>query len=160
MFLLNACLTVRPHAAASHSKKGWEEFTDAAIRVLSARRSGLVFLLWGRFAQQKRALVDSRKHHILTAAHPSGFSANKVCMRAVPCHACMQPQRSQQEGGLRTVLLGNRCLCMLVCSLSSDNRNVDGALCRLQGFFGCKHFSKANALLAKEGLPPIDWQIE
>ena len=93
VFLLNACLTVRAHAAASHSKKGWEEFTDAAIRALSARRSGLVFLLWGRFAQQKQALVSKQKHHILTAAHPSGFSANKVGLLAqylhhLPLHAC------------------------------------------------------------------------
>ncbi len=91
MFLLNACLTVRAHAAASHAKKGWEEFTDAAIRALSTRRSGLVFLLWGRFAQQKAALVNKQKHHILTAAHPSGFSANKVSGAGAGRHLeCMQ----------------------------------------------------------------------
>ena len=76
--MLNAVLTVRAHDAASHGKQGWETFTDAAISVLSARRRGLVFLLWGRYAQQKAALIDSKKHHILKAAHPSGFSANKV----------------------------------------------------------------------------------
>lgn len=78
VFLLNAVLTVRAHTPASHSKKGWETFTDAAISALSARRKGLVFLLWGKFAQQKRTLIDTKKHHILAAAHPSGFSANKV----------------------------------------------------------------------------------
>ncbi|KAK9822170.1 hypothetical protein WJX81_004439 [Elliptochloris bilobata] len=104
VFLLNAVLTVRAHAAASHAKHGWEPITDAAIRALSAHRKGLVFMLWGRFAQQKAALIDTSRHHVLTAAHPSGLSARK-------------------------------------------------------GFFGCKHFSKANALLAKEGLPQIDWCI-
>lgn len=78
VFLLNAVLTVRAHDAASHGKQGWETFTDAAISTLSSRRKGLVFLLWGKFAQQKAALIDSKKHHILKAAHPSGFSANKV----------------------------------------------------------------------------------
>ena len=76
--MLNAVLTVRAHDAASHGKQGWETFTDAAISTLSARRKGLVFLLWGKYAQQKAALIDSKKHHILKAAHPSGFSANKV----------------------------------------------------------------------------------
>lgn len=78
VLLLNAVLTVRAHTPASHGKKGWETLTDAAIKVLSAKRKGLVFLLWGKFAQQKAALIDAKKHHILTAAHPSGFSANKV----------------------------------------------------------------------------------
>ena len=82
VFLLNAVLTVRAHDAASHGKQGWEGFTDAAISTLSARRRGLVFLLWGRYAQQKAALIDSKKHHILKAAHPSGFSASKVRPRS------------------------------------------------------------------------------
>ena len=90
--MLNAVLTVRAHDAASHGKQGWETFTDAAISVLSARRRGLVFLLWGRYAQQKAALIDSKKHHILKAAHPSGFSANKVqisgYMRPTYGYAC------------------------------------------------------------------------
>lgn len=78
VLLLNAVLTVRAHTPASHSKKGWETLTDAAISALSARREGLVFLMWGRFAQQKEVLIDTKKHHVLKAAHPSGFSANKV----------------------------------------------------------------------------------
>ncbi len=89
VFLLNAVLTVRAHDAASHGKQGWEGFTDAAISTLSAHRKGLVFLLWGKYAQQKAALIDSKKHHILKAAHPSGFSANKVRPGSTPyIHLC------------------------------------------------------------------------
>lgn len=76
VLLLNATLTVRAHAAGSHQGKGWEAFTDRAIAELSARRDGIVFLLWGRYAKNKAALIDHRKHHILTAAHPSPFSAH------------------------------------------------------------------------------------
>lgn len=76
VLLLNATLTVEAHQPASHQKRGWEIFTDKAISELSSRRSGVVFLLWGRFAQDKAALIDKNKHHILTAAHPSPFSAN------------------------------------------------------------------------------------
>ncbi len=75
VLLLNATLTVRAHQAGSHQKKGWETFTDAAIRQLSTQRSGVVFLLWGKFAQQKAALIDACKHHVLMAAHPSPLSA-------------------------------------------------------------------------------------
>jgi uracil-DNA glycosylase len=71
VLLLNATLTVRASQPGSHQKKGWEQFTDAAIRQLSEKRKGLVFLLWGRFAQMKEALIDKSKHHILKAAHPS-----------------------------------------------------------------------------------------
>lgn len=71
-------LTNKYTQAASHSKKGWEEFTDAAIAALSQQRSGLVFLLWGKFAQSKRPLIDESKHHVLVAAHPSGLSAARV----------------------------------------------------------------------------------
>eukprot|EP00897_Mesotaenium_endlicherianum_P002555 jgi/Mesen1/2327/ME000155S01418 len=105
VMLLNTSLTVAAGAPASHSKQGWENFTDATIRVLSEQRRGLVFLLWGAHAHKKEALIDKSKHHVLKAAHPSGLSAHR-------------------------------------------------------GFFGCKHFSKANALLQKEGLEPIDWQID
>jgi uracil-DNA glycosylase len=75
VFLLNAILTVEANKPASHQKHGWEEFTHAAIQQLSACREGIVFLLWGAFAQQKAALIDERKHHILKSAHPSPFSA-------------------------------------------------------------------------------------
>lgn len=104
VFLLNAMLTVEARQPASHQKKGWESFTDAVIRTLSEQREGIVFMLWGRFAQGKAELIDAGKHHILMAAHPSPFSA----------------------------------------------RN---------GFFGCKHFSKANELLRAQGREPIDWSL-
>ncbi|GEO06891.1 uracil-DNA glycosylase 2 [Adhaeribacter aerolatus] len=77
VLLLNATLTVRANSPGSHQKKGWEEFTDAAIQKLSEEKEGLVFLLWGAFAQKKAALIDASKHHILTAAHPSPFAADK-----------------------------------------------------------------------------------
>jgi uracil-DNA glycosylase len=104
VLMLNAMLTVRANEPASHSKIGWENFTDAVIQKVSEKKKGVVFLLWGRFAQDKQILIDATKHHILKAAHPSPFSADK-------------------------------------------------------GFFGCRHFSKTNELLVKEGLEPIDWRL-
>jgi uracil-DNA glycosylase len=74
VLLLNAVLTVSPGAPASHAGKGWERFTDRAISELSARRDGVVFLLWGRYAQEKGARVDGTRHHVLTASHPSPYS--------------------------------------------------------------------------------------
>jgi uracil-DNA glycosylase len=105
VLLLNATLTVRAHEAGSHQNKGWENFTNHVIAELSAQKSGLIFLLWGRFAQQKENLIDTTKHHVLKAAHPSPFSA-------------------------------------------------------YNGFFGSNHFTKTNEILVKEGLTPINWQIE
>lgn len=102
VLLLNAILTVRANEPASHSKLGWMNFTDAVIKKISDKKKGVIFLLWGRFAQDKQVLIDATKHYILKAAHPSPFSADK-------------------------------------------------------GFFGCKHFSKTNELLSKQGLSPIDW---
>ncbi len=102
VLLLNATLTVRAHAAGSHQGKGWEQFTDAAIRALSEERAGIVFLLWGNYAKAKGAHIDRSKHLTLEAPHPSPLSA----------HA---------------------------------------------GFFGCKHFSKANDYLTAHGHAPIDW---
>ena len=75
VLLLNATLTVRANQAGSHQRQGWETFTNAVIRELSKQRVGLVFLLWGKFAQEKEALIDSNRHYILRAAHPSPFSA-------------------------------------------------------------------------------------
>ena len=75
IFLLNAILTVEANQPASHQKRGWEEFTNAVIQKLSKERSGLIFILWGAFAQQKTALIDETRHTILKAAHPSPFSA-------------------------------------------------------------------------------------
>jgi uracil-DNA glycosylase len=104
VLLLNAFLTVRANEPASHSKIGWEDFTNAVIKKISDEKKGVVFLLWGKFAQEKQLLIDETKHTVLKAAHPSPFSADK-------------------------------------------------------GFFGCKHFSKTNDLLIKQGLEPIDWKL-
>lgn len=104
VLLLNATLTVREHQAGSHQRHGWEQFTDAAISAVSERCSGVVFLLWGSYAIAKRALIDTTKHYVLTAPHPSPLSAHR-------------------------------------------------------GFFGCRHFSQANALLIQQGKSPIDWTI-
>jgi uracil-DNA glycosylase len=104
VLLLNAVLTVSPGKPASHAGKGWEELTDRVIAELCTRREGVVFLLWGRYAQQKGAVIDARRHHVLRAAHPSPYSA-------------------------------------------------------ASGFFGCRHFSRANALLETDGAAPIDWRL-
>ena len=104
VFLLNTTLTVRAGSPASHHGKGWERFTDAAIKALSNEREGLVFLLWGKPAQSKEKLIDATKHFILKAAHPSPLSA-------------------------------------------------------YNGFFGCRHFSKANKILLDLGKTPIHWQV-
>lgn len=76
VLMLNATLTVRAGQAGSHQKMGWERFTDSAISALSVNYSGIVFLLWGRYARAKEVLIDSEKHFILKAAHPSPFSAH------------------------------------------------------------------------------------
>lgn len=104
VLLLNASLTVRASEPASHAQIGWLTFTDTVIRKLSDEKKDLVFLLWGKFAQDKQLLIDGIKHLVLKAAHPSPFSADK-------------------------------------------------------GFFGCKHFSKANEFLMKKGVDPIDWKL-
>ncbi len=77
VLLLNATLTVRANQAGSHQNKGWEIFTDATIRSLSDQCKGLVFMLWGNYAQAKASIIDSRKHFILTAPHPSPLSASR-----------------------------------------------------------------------------------
>jgi uracil-DNA glycosylase len=77
VLLLNATLTVRAGEPGSHQKKGWEIFTDTVIKKLSEEKEGLIFLLWGSFAQAKSELIDPKKHHILKAAHPSPFSADR-----------------------------------------------------------------------------------
>lgn len=77
VLLLNATLTVRAHQAGSHQRKGWETFTDAAIKALSQHREGLVFLLWGAYAQAKGNIIDQSKHYILQAPHPSPLSASR-----------------------------------------------------------------------------------
>lgn len=75
VLLLNATLTVRARQAGSHQNKGWESFTDNVIKMLSEKKEGLVFLLWGKYAQAKEELIDTKKHYVLEAPHPSPFSA-------------------------------------------------------------------------------------
>lgn len=76
VLLLNATLTVKENIPNSHQKLGWEIFTNAVLKTISDQKKGVVFLLWGKFAQQKATLIDSDKHFMLTAAHPSPFSAH------------------------------------------------------------------------------------
>lgn len=104
VFLLNASLTVRAGEPMSHSKIGWAQFTDTVIKTISDKKEHVVFLLWGKFAQEKKILIDETKHLILKAAHPSPLSAHN-------------------------------------------------------GFLGCKHFSRTNEYLVKNGIDPIDWSV-
>jgi len=104
VLLLNSVLTVEMGRAASHREKGWERFTDAIIQLVNAKQEPVVFMLWGSYAQKKAAFVDTSRHLVLKAPHPSPLSAHS-------------------------------------------------------GFFGCRHFSKANAFLEAHGLPPIDWAL-
>ena len=105
VLLLNTILTVRAHKAMSHSNIGWQEFTDAAIRILNEQDRPIVFMLWGRPAGEKEKMLTNTNHLILKAPHPSPLSAYR-------------------------------------------------------GFFGCRHFSKANEFLKSHGVEPVDWQIE
>ena len=105
VLLLNSVLTVRAGSPGSHQGMGWEIFTDDVIKLLNEREKPMVFMLWGRYARNKKALIAGRQHLILEAAHPSPLSA-------------------------------------------------------YHGFFGCRHFSKANDFLISHGMSPIDWQIE
>jgi len=102
VLLLNATLTVQANKAGSHQGRGWEQFTDAAVRALSENREHLIFMLWGNYAKQKGAHIDRSKHLVLESAHPSPFSA-------------------------------------------------------ANGFFGNKHFSKANEYLIEHGKKGIEW---
>ncbi len=77
ILLLNSCLTVRDGQPGSHHGKGWERFTNAAVQRLNEAKKGIVFLLWGKPAQEKGSIIDSSRHHVLTAAHPSPFSADR-----------------------------------------------------------------------------------
>ncbi len=102
VLLLNATLTVRGNTPGSHQNRGWETFTDAVIRKISDEKEGVVFLLWGAYAQKKGEIIDRSRHLVLASAHPSPFSADR-------------------------------------------------------GFFGCRHFSKANTYLKSRGGDEIDW---
>ena len=104
VLLLNAYLTVEAGQPMSHSQAGWGEFTNTVIQKISGLKKNLVFLLWGKFAQEKQVIIDETKHLVLKAAHPSPFSVDK-------------------------------------------------------GFFGCRHLSKTNQYLMKNGIDPIDWKL-
>jgi uracil-DNA glycosylase len=104
VLLLNSVLTVEMGRAASHRDRGWERFTDAVVRKVNQREGPVVFMLWGSYAQKKAAFVDTSRHLVLKAPHPSPLSA-------------------------------------------------------YSGFFGCRHFSKANAFLESKGLHPVDWAL-
>ncbi|MEI8067657.1 MAG: uracil-DNA glycosylase [Candidatus Shapirobacteria bacterium] len=88
VLLLNATLTVRAHMAASHQKKGWEEFTDAVIKTLSDRKEKLVFILWGNYAQKKGLVIDESKHLVIKSAHPSPLSAHNGFFGSKPFSKC------------------------------------------------------------------------
>ncbi|KAL9269731.1 Uracil-DNA glycosylase, mitochondrial-like protein [Drosera capensis] len=105
VLLLNTVLTayklmyltaVRSHQANSHAKKGWEQFTDAVIRTISQKKSGVVFLLWGNSARDKSRLIDESRHHLLKAAHPSGLSANRGFFR---CRHFSQTNQILKQNG-------------------------------------------------------------
>ena len=102
VLLLNAVLTVRAHQAASHAGRGWEQFTDAVVRAIATRKQGVVYMLWGSYAQRKGAIADPNNNLILKSVHPSPLSSYR-------------------------------------------------------GFFGCRHFSKANDYLASVGREQIVW---
>lgn len=104
VLLLNSVLTVEHSQAASHQGKGWEQFTDRVIHLVNEQCEHVVFMLWGSYAQKKGAFIDSQRHLVLKAPHPSPLSAYR-------------------------------------------------------GFFGCKHFSQANAYLKAQGRSPIEWQL-
>ena len=93
VLLLNSVLTVERHRAASHQGRGWEQFTDKVIEVLSSRRSNCVFLLWGSYAQKKGAVIDADKHLVLKAPHPSPLSAHRGflgCKHFSRCNAYLE----------------------------------------------------------------------
>lgn len=98
VLLLNATLTVRAHQAGSHQHHGWETFTDAAIQALSAQRNGIVFLLWGSYAIAKKQLIDTARHYVLTAPHPSPLSAYRGffgCRHFSQCNSLLLQQGQQ-----------------------------------------------------------------
>lgn len=96
VLLLNATLTVQAHQAGSHQNKGWERFTDAAIRLLSEKKENIVFMLWGSYAQKKGAVIDTSKHLALKAVHPSPLSAYRGFFGCK--HFSMANQYLQEKG--------------------------------------------------------------
>jgi uracil-DNA glycosylase len=103
VFMLNATLTVRAHAAGSHQRKGWETFTDKVIQILSEHRDNLVFILWGNYAQSKVSFIDSKKHFVISSSHPSPFSAHRGFLGSKPFSKTNQYLNSK---GLETINWG------------------------------------------------------
>ena len=97
VLLLNSVLTVEAHQAGSHQGKGWEVFTDRVIEVLSQERSGLVFMLWGSYAQKKGQVIDNEKHLVLKAPHPSPLSAHRGFLGCKHFSACNEYLSNQGE---------------------------------------------------------------
>ena len=97
VLLLNATLTVRKDEAGSHQKKGWEEFTDKVISKISERKKGVIFLLWGKFAQNKQKLIDKNKHHILISSHPSPLSAYRGFLGCGHFSVCNEILKNQNK---------------------------------------------------------------
>jgi uracil-DNA glycosylase len=100
VFLLNAILTVVANSPASHQKHGWEEFTDTVIKKISDSREHVVFMLWGKYAQSKKALIDTSKHLVLEAPHPSPFSAHSGFFGCKHFSLC---NKYLQENGLKEI---------------------------------------------------------
>jgi uracil-DNA glycosylase len=100
VLLLNATLTVRAASAGSHQGRGWEQFTDAAIRKLNDEREGIVFILWGNYARQKGAFIDRSKHFVIESAHPSPFSANNGFFGSKPFSKTNEYLKKQGENGI------------------------------------------------------------
>ena len=94
VFLLNAMLTVEERKPGSHKKIGWQKFTDAVIKTISDNKEGIIFMLWGRYAQSKKIFIDTEKHHVLEAAHPSPLARNAFsgCKHFTECNALLTEQ--------------------------------------------------------------------
>lgn len=94
VLLLNSTLTVKANTPGSHQNKGWEEFTDAVIKILSTKKENLVFILWGKYAQNKGQIVDSAKHFVIKSPHPSPFSAHSGFFGSKPFSKCNEYLKS------------------------------------------------------------------
>jgi len=97
VLLLNSTLTVQANSPASHANKGWEEFTDAVVRVLNKKREGLVFILWGKYAKDKGKNIDETKHLVIRSPHPSPFSAYSGFFGSKPFSKCNDYLRSKER---------------------------------------------------------------
>ncbi len=97
VLLLNATLTVRAKSPGSHQNKGWEQFTDAVIKLVSDKKTHVVFILWGAYAQQKGEVIDANKHHVIVSPHPSPFAAHRGFFGSKPFSKTNEYLLSQNE---------------------------------------------------------------